>query len=257
MYGFDVSRLLWFKVRPKLSAGRVQSVAVRLIVDRERERMAFHSATYADLVGEFSPLSGSRFQAWLASYQGRRIPAGKDFDPATGRLKDASLLWMNQAEAQQLAEQRRGELPGLGGGSQAIHGKTQTALHDQHAATGGQPETRLHRSAHDAVAQFLYENGYITYMRTDSTTLSGEAVKAARDLVRQEYGQDFLYETERVSHHQSQERSGGPRGDPPGRQRLSAAPEPGGQLSDEQFKLFDMIWKRTIACQMKDARKRR
>src|SRR5213078_1585235 len=102
LYGYEVSPLLWRKVRPRLSAGRVQSVAVRLIVERERQRMAFVSATYWDLLGLFAKQSGQEIEAELVSVDGRRIPAGKDFDPATGKLKDPALLHLDQRGAEQL-----------------------------------------------------------------------------------------------------------------------------------------------------------
>ena len=102
LYGYEVSPILWRKIRPKLSAGRVQSVAVRLIVDRERERMRFISATYWDLLGTFAKENGESFQAVLVSVGGRKIPAGRDFDAATGQLKDPSLLLLNEREAGEL-----------------------------------------------------------------------------------------------------------------------------------------------------------
>ncbi|HMP30068.1 MAG TPA: toprim domain-containing protein, partial [Saprospiraceae bacterium] len=109
LYGYDVSQLLWKKVKRGLSAGRVQSVAVRLIVERERERMAFRRATYWDLEGHFSTLNREAFTAELFSVSGRRIPTGKDFDATTGILKDANLLLLDEAAAREPAERHRAE----------------------------------------------------------------------------------------------------------------------------------------------------
>src|SRR3954463_11677620 len=110
LYGYEVSPLLWRKVRPKLSAGRVQSVAVRMIVERERERMAFVSATWWDLIGQFAKTNGQKIDAELVSVDGRRIPAGKDFDPSNGKLKNDELMLLDGPTAEALAERvRRGQ----------------------------------------------------------------------------------------------------------------------------------------------------
>ena len=259
LYGYDVSQLLWKKVRPKLSAGRVQSVAVRLIVSRERERMAFHSATYSDLLATLAPVGGTTFNAAMVSYQGKRIPSGKDFDSANGRLKDpAAFLLLDETSAKELAD----KLKSVPFRVNSIDKKpfkerpkppftTSTLQQEANRKLGFTARKTMQ------VAQSLYENGYITYMRTDSTSLAKEAVQAARDLVQQEYGNEFLHPQERtystkVKNAQEAHEAIRPAGHPfqlP--QNLRA------QLNSEQFKLFDMIWKRTIACQMADASKER
>ncbi|MFO0943919.1 MAG: type I DNA topoisomerase [Pirellulales bacterium] len=258
LYGFDVSRILWFKVRPKLSAGRVQSVAVRLIVDRERERIAFHSATYSDLLGKFATEKGGRFDATMVSYRGQKLPSGKDFDPATGKIKDPSLLLMNQEVAERLAEQLRGAKFSV----TAIDVKPFSERPKPPFTTSTLQQEANRKLGYTAkrtmqVAQYLYENGYITYMRTDSTTLSQEAVRAARNLVKQEYGNEFLHETERVYANKVKNAQEAHEAIRPAGNTFQLPQNLRGELSDEQFKLFDMIWKRTIACQMSDARKRR
>lgn len=258
LFGYDVSQLLWKKVGPKLSAGRVQSVAVRLIVDRERERMAFHSATYADLIGSFAPEDGNAFNANMVSYQGRRIPSGKDFDAATGKLKDDSLLLMDKTAAEQLASQlkdaafrvRSVEVKPFKERPKAPF-TTSTLQQEANRKLGFTARRTMQ------IAQYLYENGHITYMRTDSTTLSKEAVGAARNLVLQEYGKEFLHPEERsystkVKNAQEAHEAIRPSGSP-----FELPQNLRGKLNDEQFKLFDMIWKRTIACQMSDAQKKR
>ena len=107
LYGYDVSPLLWRKIRPRLSAGRVQSVAVRLIVERERQRIAFRSATYWDLLAKFAKSNGETFEAGLVSVDGRRVPASRDFDPATGQLKGAGYLLLSEQQAAELAGRLR------------------------------------------------------------------------------------------------------------------------------------------------------
>jgi DNA topoisomerase I len=262
LFGFDVSRLLWFKVRPKLSAGRVQSVAVRLIVDRERERMAFRSATYADLVGQFSTQTSNPFEARLVSFEGKQIPSGKDFDPATGKLKASlrpeSYLLINLPEAEALAERLKG-CP-FQVGSVEVRPFTEKPKPPFTTSTLQQEANRkLGFTARRTmqVAQSLYENGYITYMRTDSTTLSQEAIKAARTLVRQEYGENFLHPSERVYTTKVKNAQEAHEAIRPAGHTFELPRSLQSRLTDEQFKLFDMIWKRTVACQMADARKRR
>lgn len=258
LYGFDVSRLLWFKVRPKLSAGRVQSVAVRLIVDRERERMAFRSATYWDLSGLFATQSSSAFEARLISYQGRNLPVGKDFDPATGKLKNSDLLLMDQSAAESLVQKLKSSSFRVS----SIEVKpfserpkppftTSTLQQEANRKLGFTARRTMQ------IAQNLYENGHITYMRTDSTALSQEAVQATRQLVQQEYGSEFLHDSVRVYSGKVKNAQEAHEAIRPAGNTFELPQVLRGQLSDEQFKLFDMIWKRTIACQMADARKRR
>jgi DNA topoisomerase I len=262
LFGFDVSRLLWFKVRPKLSAGRVQSVAVRLIVDRERERMAFRSATYADLVGKFSTETSNPFEAWLASYEGKRVPSGKDFDPSTGQIKQSlsaeSLLLLDESQAEALAEKLRSVRFQV----QSVEVKPFTEKPKPPFTTSTMQQEANRKLGFTArrtmqVAQFLYENGYITYMRTDSTTLSKEAVQATRNLVRQEYGENFLHPSERVYATKVKNAQEAHEAIRPAGNAFELPQNLRGRLNDEQFKLFEMIWKRTVACQMADARKRR
>jgi DNA topoisomerase-1 len=258
LYGYDVSPLLWKKVRPGLSAGRVQSVAVRLIVERERERMAFHSATYFDLEAHLKTQAGESFSAMLVSVAGRRIPSGKDFDPATGKLKDPSLLLLNEGAAASLRDRLR-STPFV---VKNIEIKPYTERPKAPFTTSTlqqEANRKLGMTARDAmrVAQSLYENGYITYMRTDSTTLSKEAVNAARELVRSQYGPEFLYASERtyatkVKNAQEAHEAIRPAGHP---FQLPEALRR--ELNYDQFRLFDLIWKRTIASQMADARKQR
>ena len=258
LYGYDISPLLWKKVRPKLSAGRVQSVAVRLIVQRERERMAFHSATYFDLDAHLETNGQEKFTASLMSVGNRRIPSGKDFDAATGLLKDPNYLQLDAASAEAL--KLRLAKASFKVTSVEVKPYTERPKPPFTTSTLQQEANRkLGMTAKDAmrVAQSLYENGYITYMRTDSTTLSKEAVDAARELVRSQYGDAFMYASPRtyatkVKNAQEAHEAIRPAGSP-----FQLPEKIRSELSFDQFRLFELIWKRTIASQMADARKQR
>jgi DNA topoisomerase I len=258
LYGYEVSPLLWRKVAPKLSAGRVQSVAVRLIVERERARMAFVAATYWDLLGRFAKQSGQELNAGLASYQGRQIPGTKDFDSATGKIKDPTLLLLNEQQVVDLAARLRQS--------------TFSVTHVETTPYTSKPSppfttSTLQQEANRKLgftarrtmqaAQSLYENGHITYMRTDSTNLAKVAIDAARELVEAQYGREYLpgqpriYVT-KVKNAQEAHEAIRPAGHP------FTMPEAlRSRLSPDEFKLYDMIWKRTVASQMADARGRR
>ena len=255
LYGYDVSQLLWKKVGRGLSAGRVQSVSVRLIVERERQRMAFHSATYWDLLATFAAEPGDEFQATLVSVDERKIPSGKDFDSSTGKLKDDSMLLLDEADAKALeARLRSAAFKVLSVESKPYTRKpappftTSTMQQEANRKLGFTARRTMN------AAQSLYENGHITYMRTDSTNLAQVAVDAARDLVNSEYGPEYLPATPRsytnkVKNAQEAHEAIRPAGHPfelPGTLK--------GQLNSDEYRLFEMIWKRTIASQMVDAR---
>jgi DNA topoisomerase I len=265
LYGYEVSPLLWRKIAPKLSAGRVQSVAVRLVVQRERERRRFVAATWHDLLGTFSPRDGAAdggeggaFEADLVSADGLRVPSGKDFDATTGRPQGEGLLLLDEAGAAVLAERVRGaefrvtaveEKPYV---SRPAPPFTTSTLQQEANRKLGFSARRTMR-----VAQSLYDSGHITYLRTDSTHLAGVAIEAARELVRAEYGERFLpkeprtYES-KVKNAQEAHEAIRPAGHP------FELPEAlRGELTEEEYRLFEMIWKRTVASQMSDARGRR
>jgi len=257
LYGYEVSQLLWRKIGPKLSAGRVQSVAVRMIVERERQRMAFRSATWWDLLGRFATADDKTLEAELVSVEGRRIPSGRDFDPQTGKLKDPQLLLLDEAGAQALAERLRTrpfrvinveEKPYVRKPPEPF--TTSTLQQEANRKLGFGARRTMD------VAQSLYEEGHITYMRTDSTSLAQVAIDAARDLVRTEYGSEYLPPTPRI--YRSKVRNA---------QEAHEAIRPAGHpfelpsamkevLNHDQFRLFELIWKRTIASQMVEARGR-
>ena len=255
LYGYEVSPLLWKKVRPKLSAGRVQSVAVRLIVERERARMAFRSGTYWDLIAGLATAAGEEFTATLATVDGRKIPSGKDFDPATGKLTGDNLLLLDDAGARQLAERlsrakfQVSELETKPYASKPYPPFTTSTLQQEANRKLGFTARRTMQ-----VAQSLYENGHITYMRTDSTNLASVAIEAARTLVAEQYGPEYLpdaprlYQT-KVKNAQEAHEAIRPAGHP-----FDFPEQLRGELSGEEFKLYDLIWKRTVASQMVDCR---
>ncbi len=255
LYGYDVSPLLWRKVRPRLSAGRVQSVAVRMIVERERQRMAFVSASYWDLLATFEVAGEQGFPAALISLDGRRVPTSRDFDPSTGQPKSSDLLLLDEGEAKELIE-RLGESEWRVAGVEDKPYTTRpyppfTTSTLQQEANRKHGFTARHTMQ---AAQSLYENGHITYMRSDSTSLAAAAVDAARELVASQYGKDYLpakprtYQT-KVKNAQEAHEAIRPAGHP-----FTMPEELRNKLSPDEFKLYDLIWKRTIASQMADAR---
>ncbi|MEU0472320.1 type I DNA topoisomerase [Streptomyces olivaceus] len=257
LYGYEVSPVLWKKVMPRLSAGRVQSVASRLVVERERARMAFRSAEYWDLNGTFATgragdaSDPSSLVARLQTVDGRRIAQGRDFD-SLGRLKSADTLHLDEANARALAaalEDTRFSVRSVESKPyrRSPYAPFRTTSLQQEASR----KLGLGAKATMQVAQKLYENGYITYMRTDSTTLSDTALTAARAQVTQLYGTDYLPPQPRtyagkVRNAQEAHEAIRPSGD-----RFRTPAETG--LTGEQFKLYELIWKRTVASQMKDA----
>ncbi|MDH6608309.1 DNA topoisomerase-1 [Streptomyces sp. SAI-208] len=257
LYGYEVSPVLWKKVMPRLSAGRVQSVATRLVVERERERIAFRSAEYWDLTGTFStgragdPSDPSSLVARLQTVDGRRVAQGRDFD-SLGQLKSANTLHLDEANAHALAaalEQTRFAVRSVESKPyrRSPYAPFRTTTLQQEASR----KLGFGAKATMQVAQKLYENGFITYMRTDSTTLSDTAVAAARAQVTQLYGADYLPSSPRtyagkVKNAQEAHEAIRPSGD-----RFRTPAETG--LTGDQFKLYELIWKRTVASQMKDA----
>lgn len=256
LYGYEVSPVLWKKVMPRLSAGRVQSVATRLVVERERERIAFRSAEYWDLTGTFATgragdvSDPSVLTARLNTVDGRRIAQGRDFGP-NGQLKN-DVLHLDEANARALAA----ALEHTDFAVRSVESKPyrRSPYAPFRTTTLQQEASRklgFGAKATMQVAQKLYENGFITYMRTDSTTLSDTAVTAARAQVTQLYGASYLPDKPRtyagkVKNAQEAHEAIRPSGD-----RFRTPAETG--LSGDQFRLYELIWKRTVASQMKDA----
>ena len=251
LYGYEVSPVLWKKVMQGLSAGRVQSVAVRLVVERERERRAFVSAGYWDISGIFDPGS---FEARLAALDGKRVAQGRDFTQQ-GELKSDDLARLDEAQARELAA----ELEGLTFAVRSADEKPYTrrpAAPFMTSTLQQEASRKLRYSSQTTmrVAQRLYENGYITYMRTDSTTLSESALTAARRQAVELYGADSIPEQPRrysrkVKNAQEAHEAIRPAGD-----SFRTPKELERELNRDELALYDLIWKRTLASQMADAR---
>jgi len=253
LYGYTLSPLLWKKISKGLSAGRVQSVAVRLLVQRERERRAFKTANYWDLKATLEK-DKNQFESKLVTLNGQKVANGSDFDADTGRLLPGrQVTLLDQATAAALKER--------------IQDKIWRVSHTEEKPTTRKPSPpfttstlqqeanrKLGISARDTmrIAQNLYEQGYITYMRTDSVHLSDQAITAARHCVEQMYGKNYLSPQPRQYTTKSK-----------GAQEAHEAIRPAGSsfrlpretgLSGLEFALYDLIWKRTVASQMADAR---
>ncbi|MGR0321135.1 type I DNA topoisomerase [Agromyces sp. ZXT2-3] len=254
LYGYEVSPVLWRKVGPGLSAGRVQSAATRLVVDRERERLAFVAASYWDLIGTFTKETSS-FEARLVRVGGERIATGRDFDDA-GRLTGKAVV-LDEATAQSLAAALRDD-------SVARRvGKVESKPYSRRPAAPFTTSTlqqesarKLRLSARDTmrVAQSLYENGYITYMRTDSVSLSQQAVQAARTQAVKLYGADSVPEKPRAYASKSKNAQEAHEAIRPSGEVFRTPAELQNVLRGSEFKLYDLIWKRTVASQMADAK---
>jgi len=258
LVGYSISPLLWRKIQPKLSAGRVQSVAVRLLVMREKERITFVPATYWDLKAQMEK-QGIGFEAEMTHLGGVRLASGKDFDEDTGRLKEnltegEDVHLLDEVSATALSER----LPDEPWEIVDVKERTRTKSPSAPFITStlqqeANRKLNLSSSRTMSVAQTLYENGYITYMRTDSTNLSDEAVKGARRAVEERYGDDYL--SKGVRSYSSSESA----------QEAHEAIRPAGSamktkeeldLSGIQGALYDLIWKRTVATQMANAKVR-
>jgi DNA topoisomerase I len=282
LYGYEVSPVLWKKVMPRLSAGRVQSVATRLIVARERERIAFRPAAYWDLEAIFTKIANgasaadgdvSSFPARLMAVDGRRVAQGRDFAPS-GELRNADLLYLS-GPAGDVGSQTGQTPPGvvhlLDAGELAgrLHGVPFSVKSVERKPYRRSPyapfrTTTLQQEASRklgfsakytmSVAQRLYENGHITYMRTDSITLSQTAINAARAQARELYGAEYVPDaprvyTSKVKNAQEAHEAIRPAGD-----RFRTPPQAGrAGLSGDELRLYELIWKRTVASQMKDA----
>ncbi len=256
LYGYTLSPLLWKKIAPKLSAGRVQSVAVRILVEREIERLRFRSGTFWDLKAVLNASGEGGFEAVLQTLAGQRIATGKDFDENTGMLKeDSTVLLLEEVAARDLqsriAENSWTVL--------RVEQKRQTRRpYPPFTTSTMQQEAnrKLGMAARDTMgtAQRLYEAGHITYMRTDSMNLSGEAVKAVRGRIDDLYGKDFLTRSVRQFDNKSKGAQEAHEAIRPAGTEMKTVDELG--LSGPEWRLYDLIWKRTMATQMADARLR-
>jgi len=257
LYGYEVSPVLWRKVRQGLSAGRVQSVATRIVVERERERMAFRRASYWDVEGDFAPDSAAAqaFTARLSMVDGLRVAAGRDFGD-DGVLKGSNVVHLDETAANLIANAVMdvGDVLVTDVAEKPYTRRPYAPFTTSTLQQEASRKLRLSSKNAMRVAQRLYENGYITYMRTDSTTLSEAALTAARSQARDMYGAEYVPDSPRryekkVKNAQEAHEAIRPAGD-----RFRTPAQVAGDLRGEEFALYELIWKRTVASQMADAR---
>jgi DNA topoisomerase-1 len=254
LYGYRLSPVLWKKVMPRISAGRVQSVATRLIVEKERERMAFISSAWWDLNAK----TDLGFTARLLSVDGKKVASTSDFG-ADGAVKEKSLkdiLLLDETQARVLTESLKNTpltVKSMEESPRTERPKppftTSTMQQDAGSRLGWGAQITMR------IAQRLYENGYITYMRTDSINLSEQALKAARAAATSLYGKDHVYETARVYQGKSKNAQEAHEAIRPAGDVFKTPGELAPELSRDEFALYDLIWKRTVASQMADAKK--
>jgi DNA topoisomerase-1 len=254
LYGYRLSPVLWKKVMPRISAGRVQSVATRLIVERERERMAFISSAWWDLAAACVP----GFNARLLSLDGKRVATTNDFD-SNGGIKEKSalnILLLDEAAARELVQSLSNQslvVKSLEESPRTERPKppftTSTMQQDAGSRLGWGAQLTMR------IAQRLYENGYITYMRTDSVTLSSSSITAARSSAQSLYGKEFVPSSPRVYEGKTKNAQEAHEAIRPAGESFRTPGELAPELSRDEFALYDLIWKRTIASQMADAKK--
>jgi DNA topoisomerase-1 len=261
LYGYEVSPVLWKKVMPKLSAGRVQSVATRIVVERERERMAFRSADYWDIAATLDASVGKpdaatpQFAARLTNVAGLRVAGGRDFGADGALTAKSSVVVLDEVRARELAEGLRGkQLTVVSAESKPYTRKPYPPFMTSTLQQEAGRKLRFTSERTMRIAQRLYENGYITYMRTDSTTLSESAISAARAQAAELYGPQFVSPSPRqynrkVKNAQEAHEAIRPAGD------VFATPgQLAGRLDTDEFRLYELVWQRTVASQMADAR---
>lgn len=262
LYGYEVSPVLWKKVMPRLSAGRVQSVATRVVVERERERMAFVSAGYWDLTAVFDtgeessdPTNPRTFEARLATVNGDRVAQGRDFDDRGRVKKPEGVVVLEEGAARALADAIDGAAMSVASVEEKPYTRRpyppfMTSTLQQEAGR------KLHFTSERTmrIAQRLYENGHITYMRTDSTTLSKSGIAAARAQAIELYGREYVADGPRQYQRKVKNSQEAHEAIRPAGERFATPGELANSLDPEEFKLYELIWQRTVASQMADAR---
>ncbi|MCI2959658.1 type I DNA topoisomerase [Agromyces atrinae] len=255
LYGYEVSPVLWRKVGPGLSAGRVQSAATRLVVDRERERLAFVAAGYWDLIGRFAPEAGTAFDARLVRLDGSRVATGRDFDDL-GRLKGDAVVLDEQAASALASALRDTTVARRVSKVESKPYSRRPAAPFTTSTLQQEAARKLRFSARQtmSVAQSLYENGYITYMRTDSPSLSQQAITAARAQATALYGAESIPDKPRLYTGKSKNAQEAHEAIRPSGDTFRTPSSLSSTLRGNDFKLYDLIWKRTVASQMADAK---
>jgi DNA topoisomerase-1 len=250
LYGYEVSPVLWKKVTRGLSAGRVQSVATRLVVQRERERVGFLSAEYWDVVATLDPGS---FESRLVSVDGRRLAQGRDF-AADGTLRDEALVQLDEAGTRGLVERLEG-VPFVVRSAEEKPYRRRPAAPFMTSTLQQEASRKLRFSAQTTmrVAQRLYEAGHITYMRTDSTTLSESALAAARRQVRERFGDDYVPAKPRQYERKVKNAQEAHEAIRPAGESFRTPDQLEREVTRDELALYELIWRRTLASQMEDA----
>ena len=261
LYGYEVSPVLWKKVAPKLSAGRVQSVATRIIVQRERDRMAFRSASYWDIIAQLDASVSDpnaqppTFIARLTSVDGLRVASGRDFDSLGTLRKADEVVVLDEPSATALATGLRGAQLSVASVEEKPYTRRpyppfMTSTLQQEAGR----KLRFSSERTMSIAQRLYENGYITYMRTDSTTLSESAISAARTQASQLYGAEYVFPTPRQYTRKVKNAQEAHEAIRPAGETFATPDAVRRELDGDEFRLYELVWQRTVASQMADAR---
>ncbi|CCH76690.1 DNA topoisomerase 1 [Nostocoides japonicum T1-X7] len=254
LYGYEVSPVLWRKVRAGLSAGRVQSVVTRMVVDRERERMAFRAASYWDVEADVTPdTEANLFTARLTGVDGHRVATGRDFAD-DGTLTSAKVVHLDEEDARSIAAQLLQAAVQVAGVDEKPRSRRPSAPFTT-STLQQEASRKLRLSSRDtmSVAQRLYERGYITYMRTDSTTLSEAALTAARTQARELYGASYVPDAPRRYEKKSKNAQEAHEAIRPAGDRFRTPAQVAGELRGTEMALYDLIWKRTVASQMANA----
>ncbi len=270
LVGYEMSPVLWKKMMPRLSAGRVQSVATRLVVERERARMAFRAAEYWDLEGTFVPTASGDgagasggFPATLVELDGSKVASGRDFDPATGQVAAGArsgdpVVHLQQADAEALVERLR-DVPYRVASveSRAFTERPKAPFTTSTLQQEAGRKLRFSAGRTMRVAQGLYERGYLTYVRTDSTNLSDQAINGAREQIRSLYGDEYLPDAPRTYQGKVKNAQEAHEAIRPAGERTRSPDEVRGELGTDERRLYQLVWMRTLASQMTDARARR
>ena len=270
LVGYEMSPVLWKKMMPRLSAGRVQSVATRLVVERERARMAFRAAEYWDLEGTFVPTASGDgagasggFPATLVELDGSKVASGRDFDPVTGQVAAGArsgdpVVHLQQADAEALVERLRDVAYRVASvESRALTERPKPPFTTSTLQQEAGRKLRFSAGRTMRVAQGLYERGYLTYVRTDSTNLSDQAINGAREQIRSLYGDEYLPDTPRTYQGKVKNAQEAHEAIRPAGERTRSPDEVRGELGTDERRLYQLVWMRTLASQMTDARARR
>ena len=258
LYGYGVSPILWRKVAPKLSAGRVQSVAIRMLVERERARMRFKPAQYWDLLAKFETAEGKHFEARLHTLGGQRLASGKDFDPDTGILSRDGVHHLRTSEAAELRSAlENASFSVLSAEEDPFTRKPAPPFTTSTLQQEGNNKLKFNAKRTMRAAQRLYESGYITYMRTDSVVLSEEAIRMTRAGIAETYGDAFLPKEPRTYKTKVRNAQEAHEAIRPAGTKIAGVSEVRKKLGEDEARVYELIWKRTMACQMPDAKGRR